>query len=327
MASAAEQLAANIKLSSFTRSPELMQRIWFTLGALIVYRLGHLHPASRHRPGGFRSFVRRPEAGRPRPLQHVLRRRRAAHGGVRLEHHALHFGVDHHSALELGAAATCRDQERRRGRAKSPQPIYPLSHRHSRRVPGLRHRLQPRGPPGHRQRAGPDVSGLYGDHAHRRDDVPRLARRTDHLARRRQRLVADHFLRHRREAAAGAGAIVRLGGARHDVDGAAARHFRDGVDRDRLHRLHGARAAAHSDHLSAPAGRQQDVRGAELLPAVEAEHRGRDSAHFRFVLAAAADDRREFPSGQRRREQRHSLDDHGAAGPRRACFTSCFTSR
>jgi len=40
MASAAEQLAANIKLSSFTRSPELMQRIWFTLGALIVYRLG-----------------------------------------------------------------------------------------------------------------------------------------------------------------------------------------------------------------------------------------------------------------------------------------------
>ena len=44
MASAAEQLAANIKLSSFTKSPELMQRIWFTLGALVVVRLGVFIP-------------------------------------------------------------------------------------------------------------------------------------------------------------------------------------------------------------------------------------------------------------------------------------------
>src|SRR5919112_6252840 len=39
MASAAEQLASNISLSNFGRATELKKRIWFTLGALIVFRL------------------------------------------------------------------------------------------------------------------------------------------------------------------------------------------------------------------------------------------------------------------------------------------------
>jgi len=44
MASAAEQLAANLSFSSLAKSEELKQRIWFTLGALIVYRLGTYIP-------------------------------------------------------------------------------------------------------------------------------------------------------------------------------------------------------------------------------------------------------------------------------------------
>ena len=40
MASAAEQLAKNINFSTFSKAKELQQRILFTLGALIVYRLG-----------------------------------------------------------------------------------------------------------------------------------------------------------------------------------------------------------------------------------------------------------------------------------------------
>ena len=44
MASAAEQLAANINLSSLGKAEELKKRIWFTLGALIVYRLGTYIP-------------------------------------------------------------------------------------------------------------------------------------------------------------------------------------------------------------------------------------------------------------------------------------------
>ncbi len=44
MASAAEQLAANLNLSTFSKATELKKRIWFTLGALIVYRIGTYIP-------------------------------------------------------------------------------------------------------------------------------------------------------------------------------------------------------------------------------------------------------------------------------------------
>src|SRR3990170_2391017 len=40
MASAAEQLAANLNLGAFAKAEALKKRIWFTLGALLVYRLG-----------------------------------------------------------------------------------------------------------------------------------------------------------------------------------------------------------------------------------------------------------------------------------------------
>ena len=39
MASAAEQLAANISMASFSKATELKRRLWFTLGALILFRL------------------------------------------------------------------------------------------------------------------------------------------------------------------------------------------------------------------------------------------------------------------------------------------------
>ncbi|CAI3923487.1 Preprotein translocase subunit SecY (SecY) (PDB:1RH5) [Commensalibacter communis] len=44
MASMAEQLASNINLSAFSKATELKKRIWFTLGALIIYRLGTYIP-------------------------------------------------------------------------------------------------------------------------------------------------------------------------------------------------------------------------------------------------------------------------------------------
>lgn len=51
MASAAEQLAANMNLGVFARATELKKRIWFTLGALIVYRLGTYIPLPGIDPG------------------------------------------------------------------------------------------------------------------------------------------------------------------------------------------------------------------------------------------------------------------------------------
>jgi preprotein translocase subunit SecY len=44
MASAAEQMASNLNLGAFSKATELKARIWFTLGALLVYRLGTYIP-------------------------------------------------------------------------------------------------------------------------------------------------------------------------------------------------------------------------------------------------------------------------------------------
>ena len=44
MVSAAEQLAANLNFGSFAKATELKKRLWFTLGALIVYRIGTYIP-------------------------------------------------------------------------------------------------------------------------------------------------------------------------------------------------------------------------------------------------------------------------------------------
>ena len=113
-----------------------------------------------------------------------------------------------------------------------------------------------------------------------------------------------------------AGAAVRARPPGLDLDRHGARRHRDGVRRRRLHRLHGARAAARADHLSAPPGRQQDVRGAELVPAAQAQHLGRHSADFRLVAAAAADDGRPIsPRARRPTASFATITD--AARPRR----------
>ncbi len=44
MASAAEQLASSVNLGAFAKATELKQRIWFTVTALLVYRLGTYIP-------------------------------------------------------------------------------------------------------------------------------------------------------------------------------------------------------------------------------------------------------------------------------------------
>jgi preprotein translocase subunit SecY len=46
MASAAEQIASSLNLSAFGKATELKNRLWFTLGALVVYRLGTYIPLS-----------------------------------------------------------------------------------------------------------------------------------------------------------------------------------------------------------------------------------------------------------------------------------------
>ncbi|MDE1939902.1 MAG: preprotein translocase subunit SecY, partial [Alphaproteobacteria bacterium] len=57
MPSAAEQLAANFNFSSFSKATELRQRVLFTLGALIVARLGTYIPMPGIDPAGMAHFI------------------------------------------------------------------------------------------------------------------------------------------------------------------------------------------------------------------------------------------------------------------------------
>src|SRR5260370_8679022 len=63
MASAAEQLAANINLSAFAKATELKNRIWFTLGALEIYRLGTYIPLPGIDPHILQEIVSRNAGG------------------------------------------------------------------------------------------------------------------------------------------------------------------------------------------------------------------------------------------------------------------------
>src|ERR1041385_1410174 len=62
MVSAAEQLAANLNFGALAKAEELKKRIWFTLGALLVYRLGTYIPLPRIDPSAWEQIFR-PQAG------------------------------------------------------------------------------------------------------------------------------------------------------------------------------------------------------------------------------------------------------------------------
>ena len=63
MASAAEQLARNLSFSTFSKAKELQKRIFFTLGALLVYRLGTYIPIPGIDPDAFAATFQQAQGG------------------------------------------------------------------------------------------------------------------------------------------------------------------------------------------------------------------------------------------------------------------------
>ena len=63
MVSAAEQLAQNINFSAFSKAEDLQRRIWFTLGALVVYRFGTFIPIPGVNPQAFAETFERSSQG------------------------------------------------------------------------------------------------------------------------------------------------------------------------------------------------------------------------------------------------------------------------
>lgn len=63
MASAAEQMAANLSWGAFSKATELRQRIWFTIGLLIIYRLGTYIPVPGIDGAALRNFMDQAQSG------------------------------------------------------------------------------------------------------------------------------------------------------------------------------------------------------------------------------------------------------------------------
>ncbi|HZA01735.1 MAG TPA: preprotein translocase subunit SecY, partial [Hyphomicrobiaceae bacterium] len=63
MASAAEQLAQSLNFGAFAKAEDLKKRIWFTLAALLVYRLGTFIPIPGIDPGAFAETFRQQSGG------------------------------------------------------------------------------------------------------------------------------------------------------------------------------------------------------------------------------------------------------------------------
>jgi preprotein translocase subunit SecY len=63
MASAAEQIASNFNLGAFAKAEELKKRIWFTLAALVVYRLGTYIPMPGINPEALAQTFKQAQGG------------------------------------------------------------------------------------------------------------------------------------------------------------------------------------------------------------------------------------------------------------------------
>ncbi len=63
MPSAAEQLASNLNFSAFAKADDLKKRLWFTLGALLVYRFGTFVPMPGIDPDAFAQAFQQQSGG------------------------------------------------------------------------------------------------------------------------------------------------------------------------------------------------------------------------------------------------------------------------
>src|SRR6266852_5204677 len=171
MASAAEQLAANINFSAFNKATELKNRIWFTLGALVIYRLGTYIPIPGIDPAILTDIFSRNAGG-------ILGMFDVFSGGAlgRMTIFALNI-MPYISASIIVQLLTAVLP------ALEAQPVHPLRHCRAGRGAGLWHRrrhrrhARPVGPRRARSRAV--LPRHHGHHADRRHRLPDVARRAD----------------------------------------------------------------------------------------------------------------------------------------------------
>ena len=196
MASAAEQLAANLNFGALAKSEDLKSRIWFTLGALIVYRLGTYIPIPGIDTMELAKFAAQNTSG-------ILGWVNGLAGGAlgRMAIFALNIMPYISASIIIQLMTTVSPhlealkKEGESGRKKMNQYTrYGTVVLAALQAYGIAVGLEGQGnlvsEPGH---VFPRQHGYY---AHGRHGVPDVAGRADYLARHRQRHFADHFCRH-----------------------------------------------------------------------------------------------------------------------------------
>ena len=121
---------------------DLRNRVFFTLGLLGVYRIGHHIPTPGVDINALAAFAE--QLGREqhvRPVRHVLGRQPVEGDGLRAGHHALHQRVDHPAAADGGVAVPREALEGRRAGPAQDHAVHPLRHDRAERRAVARHRV------------------------------------------------------------------------------------------------------------------------------------------------------------------------------------------
>ena len=220
MASAAEQMAANVSLANFAKATDLKKRLWFTLGALIIFRLLSFVPLPGIDPRSLATLFQTTRGG-------VLDFFNMFSGGSLERMSLIALGVMPYItasivmqlATTMSPTLNALKKEGESGRKKINQytrygTVFLCA------IQGyfMAVALESWGAE-HRPVGGDRSRHAVPDHRRhqpgRRHDVPDVAGRADHQPRHRQRRLADHHGRHRRPAADRARATVRRRPHRH----------------------------------------------------------------------------------------------------------------
>ena len=286
MASAAEQLAANINWSAFAKADELKKRIWFTLGALVIYRLGTYIPLPGIDPAAF-------EASFLGQKQGVLDMFNMFSGGAVQRMAVFALNIMPYISASIIIQLLSSVVPSLEAIKKEGEQGRKVLNQYTRYLTVILAVFQAYGISiGLEGRAGivSDPGLLF-----RISTIVTLTGGTMFLVWLGEQITSrgvgngSSLIIFAGIVARLPQAVVQLVRARSTgvhLDRVRAGRHHHGVCCRRFHRVHGARAAASADHLSAPTSRQQDVRGTEFVPATETQHVRRHSADLRLLAAA-----------------------------------------
>jgi hypothetical protein len=197
MASAAEQLASNLNFGAFAKAEDLKKRIWFTLGALLVYRLGTYIPLPGINPEAFAQAFQGQAGG-------ILGLFNMFAGGAVERMAIFALGIMPYISASIIIQLMTSVIPTLEQLKKEGEQGRKIINQYTRYGTVLLGTVQAYGiavglESGRaiRHRSGLVLPHRHRHHACRRHHVPDVARRADHRARHRQRHFADHLRGHR----------------------------------------------------------------------------------------------------------------------------------